>query len=60
MKEKQRQLGTELRLNASNESGGKGEISISSILLTTAVSLKVYKFFQSTDLSTHNNFTPYL
>ena len=44
MKEKQRELGTESRLNACNESWDKGEISINSILLTTAVSLEVYNF----------------
>ena len=31
MEEKQRELGTESRLSASNESGAKGEISIYSI-----------------------------
>ena len=46
MKEKQRELGTESRLNACDESGGKGEISIYSILLATAVSLEVYNSIQ--------------
>ena len=44
MKEKQRDLGTESHLSSSNESGGKGEISIYSILLTTTVSLEVTIF----------------
>ena len=45
MKEKQRELGTESHVNAINESGGKREISIYSILLITAVSSEVYNFF---------------
>ena len=46
MKEKQRELGTESRLIACTEGGGKREISIYSILLGTAVSLEVYNSIQ--------------
>ena len=49
MKEKQRELGTESRLNASIESGYKREITIYSILLATAVtSLEIYNSFHPT------------
>ena len=44
MKEKQRELGTESHLSASNESGGRGEVSIDSISFKTAVSLEVTFF----------------
>ena len=38
MKEKQRELGTESHLSTRNGGGSEGEISIYSILFTTAVS----------------------
>ena len=44
MKEKQRELGTESHLSASNERGGKGKVSIYSILIIRAVSLEVTFF----------------
>ena len=46
MRKKQREMGTESRLNACDESGGEREISICSILLARAVSLEVYNSIQ--------------
>ena len=44
MKEKHRELGPESHLSASNESGGKGQVSIYCTLFITAVSLEVTIF----------------
>ena len=46
MKEKQRKLGSESRVNACDESGGKEEISIYSTLLATAISSEVHNSLQ--------------
>ena len=59
-RERQHKLGAESRLSARIEGGGKGEVSIYSILLTAVVSFKNLQFPRSNKLFPHSNFIPYL
>ena len=60
MKEKQRELGTESHINASNESGGKRGNQYLFHFASNSGLFRSLQFFQTKDLSHHTNFITYL